>query len=93
VVQYRLGQHNEALATLAVSDAHYTEEQGGTPQDVAFIAMAHHQLGQQEEALAAMERLRALMRKPQHARDDECRAFLTEAESLILTSDSDQPNP
>jgi hypothetical protein len=40
-----------------------------------------------------MERLRALMRKPQHARDDECRAFLTEAESLILTSDSDQPNP
>ncbi len=84
VLQYRLGRYEDALATLARSDAHYTvERDGGTPHDVAFIAMAHHRLGRGDEARAEMERLLRLMQRPHHAYDEECKAFLAEAEALI----------
>ena len=40
ILKYRLGQYEEALATLARSDAVYSRRYGGVAEDVAFIAMA-----------------------------------------------------
>ncbi|MHC4549454.1 MAG: serine/threonine-protein kinase [Planctomycetota bacterium] len=84
VLQYRLGQYEEALATLARSDAHHAEEPGGgLPADVAFLAMAHHRLGQAQEAQAALARLRELMRRDEHAGDEQARVLLAEAGEVL----------
>jgi tetratricopeptide (TPR) repeat protein len=84
VVLYRLGRYEEALEILAESDAHYSKERaGGFPHDVAFIAMAHHQLGHEAEARAALERLRQIMQQPEFADDDDAQAFRAEAELVI----------
>ena len=48
VAQYRVGNYEDALVTLARSDT----INGGIPSDVAFIAMAHHHLGHADEARA-----------------------------------------
>ena len=45
--------------------------------------MAHHQLGQQEQARAALARLRALFDQPHWAKDAEALDLLHEAEALI----------
>jgi tetratricopeptide (TPR) repeat protein len=83
ILQYRLAEYTGALETLARSDAHYSKiNEGGMPHDVAFIAMAHHQLGHKAEAGAAMIRLRELMTKTELAEDKDNRGFLKEAESL-----------
>jgi serine/threonine protein kinase/WD40 repeat protein len=81
--QYRVGGYREALQTLARSDAMTAADAGSDPGDWAFIAMAYHQLGQREEAAAALARLRDLMTLPANANDLECQAFLREAEALI----------
>jgi len=84
VAQYRLGRYEEALAILARSDAWYSSQfEGGVPADIAFIAMAHHQLGHVEEARVAMDRLRAVMQQPDVAQIEENQWFLEEAEALI----------
>jgi tetratricopeptide (TPR) repeat protein len=79
VAQYRAGKFEEALATLTRSD----ELNGGIPADVAFLAMALHQLGRTDETQAALRRLRVLMKDAQHAHDEEAQAFSHEAETLI----------
>jgi serine/threonine protein kinase/tetratricopeptide (TPR) repeat protein len=84
VALYRLGRYAEALATLARSDAHFTEHRdGGIPEDVAVIAMAHHRLGREAEAAAALDRLRALMEKEENKEHADRRALLEEATGLI----------
>jgi hypothetical protein len=55
----------------------------GHPADVAFLAMAHQQLGRAAEARQTLGRLRKLMEDPQRAQDEEVRGFLREAEALI----------
>ena len=79
VAQYRVGLFEDALATFTRSEI----LNGAIPGDVAFIAMAHHQLGHADEARAALKRLRALMNDPKHANDERSRGFLREAEELI----------
>jgi tetratricopeptide (TPR) repeat protein len=80
VAQYRLGEYEEALATLAHSD----EFNGGKqPADVAFLAMANQRLGRIEEARAGLARLRVLMQDADLAADEDARNFLAEAEALI----------
>ncbi|MHC5009965.1 MAG: tetratricopeptide repeat protein, partial [Planctomycetota bacterium] len=88
VLEYRLGRYEDALATLSRSDAHFSEiYEGGVPEDVAFIAMAQKQLGDDDAARAALARLRELMQQPRNA-DDRCKAdLLAEAERLIEPSD------
>jgi hypothetical protein len=56
---------------------------GPDPTNAAFIAMALHQLGRDEDAQAALDRLRGLCKDEQFAEDKEAQAFLTEAEELL----------
>jgi WD40 repeat protein len=83
IAQYRAGLVPEALATLMRSNA---LNQGKAPEDLAFLAMAHQRLGQIAEARAMLDRLRDLMRQEKFAGrpGDQGRAFLAEAEAVIL---------
>ncbi len=56
---------------------------GGYPADVAFRAMALQRLGRNEEAGAALERLRALVGSPRWSDHGRSRALLDEAIELI----------
>ena len=58
----------------------------GIPTDVAFIAMAHHELGQADRARSALVRLGELMQKPPNVADEENQSFLREAELTIGAS-------
>ncbi len=79
VAQYRAGKYTEAIATLTRSDG----LQNGVPDDLAFLALAHFRAGQKEKALAVLDRLRAVMKKPEWAGSKEAQGFLQEAEGLI----------
>jgi hypothetical protein len=84
VAQYRTGKHAEALATLTRSEPLNTQQyKGSIPADLAFLAMAHFQLGQKEQAARVLSRLRERMNDPQWANDADSRAFLQEAEALL----------
>jgi WD40 repeat protein/serine/threonine protein kinase len=85
VAEYRAGLYSDAVATLTQSDR---LNSGGTlgaqPADLAFLALAHHRLGQPDQARSALDRLRALMKKPAHASTSESQVFLSEAEAIEL---------
>jgi Flp pilus assembly protein TadD len=84
VAQYRMGDYQAALASLAESDKIQAARlKGSHPADLAFLAMAHHQLDQQAEALACLKRLRETMKQARWAKDEEARAFLQEAEAAL----------
>jgi tetratricopeptide (TPR) repeat protein len=85
VAQYRLGQYDQAIATLTRSDKLNSKQFGGQshPADVAFLAMAHHRLGHSDEARKLLERLRQLLQQDRWKNDAESQAFLREVESLI----------
>jgi WD40 repeat protein/serine/threonine protein kinase len=76
---YRAGRYREALETLG--KAHRPDT--GSPATLAFLATAHHQLGQHERARAALARLRQLLDQPRWAKDAEARDLVHEAETLI----------
>ncbi len=84
VAQYRMGRFAESIVTLISADRLNARAHGGfsTPQDSAVLAMAHHRLGQTEDARAALRRLRESMKKPKWQKNDEAQAFLREAEPL-----------
>ncbi|MCH7813719.1 MAG: hypothetical protein IID40_06825, partial [Planctomycetes bacterium] len=85
VAQYRVGEYAAALETLTRSDELNSKRTEGTiPADVAFLAMSLHRLGREQEATAALVRLRELMQKKRWATDEESDGFLQEAESLIM---------
>jgi tetratricopeptide (TPR) repeat protein len=84
VVEYRLGLHEEALATLTRSEELRSERyEDGSPLGVAFIAMANLRLQRMAEARAALARLRRLMESREHAESAENRQVLSEAEALF----------
>jgi WD40 repeat protein len=84
VAQYRCGLYREALDTLRRSDELNAKSSGRSlPADLAFLAMAAHQLGQTDEAKAYLERLRAVMKDPKATPGDEEQGFLQEAEALL----------
>ncbi len=93
VAQYRLGQYQAAVETLARSDippegtASFLLLAGtrlGRPAgSLAFLAMAQYQLGRKEQAQATLTRLREAMTKSRWVKDPESAAFLREAETLI----------
>jgi tetratricopeptide (TPR) repeat protein len=84
LAQYRVGEYQNALTTLIKSekmrvDAHL--EPG--PGRVSFMAMALHQLGRDEDAQAALNRLRVWLEDVQLAEKHWAQAFVIEAEKLF----------
>ncbi|MCA9112707.1 MAG: hypothetical protein KDA52_22335, partial [Planctomycetaceae bacterium] len=84
VAQYRAGHFKESLETLERS-AKLNSKLSGVliPADVAFIAMAHHQLGHHDEACKHLETLRDLLTWDQWKNDSQNQRFLQEAKELI----------
>jgi Flp pilus assembly protein TadD len=72
VAQYRMGLFAEAVSNLS-----------NRPGLLAFLAMAQHRLGKKDEAQAAMNRLRELIKEPIYAQHPEDQAFLKEAEAVL----------
>ncbi len=84
VAQYRVESYEDALATLTRAEEMNTASgKGRHPADVAFLAMAHFQLGHIGESQVELASLRELIQDPLHAEDEEARGFLHEAETLI----------
>jgi WD40 repeat protein/serine/threonine protein kinase len=84
VAQYRCALYREALDTLRRSDQLNAKQSGQSePADLAFLAMSAHRLGQAQEAAAYLERLRAMMKKPNAAENQDNLSFLREAEALL----------
>jgi eukaryotic-like serine/threonine-protein kinase len=84
VAQYRAGQYEAAAKTLMASDKlNAVANKGSIPADLAFLAMALHQLGQKEKAQAILERLRKSMQSETWAKNEEAKAFAQQAESLV----------
>ena len=65
-----------ALKTLKECD-------NGTPEVLAFLAMAQHRAGRQQDARTTLEQLRQTMKQPQGATQTEARRFLREVEELL----------
>jgi hypothetical protein len=63
---------------------------GTQPADLAFLAMAHQQLGHKEQAQATLVRLRGVMKQSRWAQDAEAQGFLREAEELIAGKAADK---
>jgi WD40 repeat protein/tRNA A-37 threonylcarbamoyl transferase component Bud32 len=83
VAQYRTSRYAEALATLTQAEKLNATKDGPNPSDLAFLAMAQHQLGKKAEANATLGRLREAMKQRLWAKDAEAQDFLREAEELI----------
>jgi WD40 repeat protein/tRNA A-37 threonylcarbamoyl transferase component Bud32 len=83
VAYYRLGDYAKALETLEQADKIHAAKDGSVPEDLAFLATAHQQLGHKEQAKATLARLRELMKQPPQPKDAESLGFLHEAEELI----------
>jgi hypothetical protein len=76
VARYRTGQYQEALTTLKKCD-------NGTPEVLAFLAMAQDRGGQHQDARTTLEQLRHTMKKPEWATHTEAQRFLRETEELL----------
>jgi dipeptidyl aminopeptidase/acylaminoacyl peptidase len=82
--QYRVGSYEDALKTLTKSEQILSAAgEEPNPANMAFTAMALHQLGRPEQAKVALERLRSLLKDERFAQDEQAKAFLAEAEKLI----------
>jgi WD40 repeat protein len=81
---YRAGRYEEALKHLNQSDTLYlSQNKTSLPADLAFLAMAHHQLGRAEQSQAFLARLRETLKEAKPGQDEDARRFLGEAEELI----------
>ncbi|MHC4427667.1 MAG: hypothetical protein ACYS0D_03575, partial [Planctomycetota bacterium] len=91
VLRYRLGEHEAAVETLAVSHAYYSQQyEGGVPADLAFMALAHHALGHESEARQAMAALRAAMTNPELSDSEDNQKHLAEAEAILGGETADE---
>jgi hypothetical protein len=59
------------------------------PDDLAFLAMVHHKLGQKDQAQATLVRLQDVIRQSQWATNPQAQGFLREAEELLKTKPAD----
>jgi WD40 repeat protein/tRNA A-37 threonylcarbamoyl transferase component Bud32/tetratricopeptide (TPR) repeat protein len=88
IAHYRLGEFRQAVEALTASEAYYraasSRYEVGTPWNLAFLFMAHHQLGEKDTAQPLLARLRTLMKDPSWAATAVLRTFLREAEELIV---------
>ncbi len=84
VAYYRAGNYEKALEVLSRSDKiNALRDKGSNPLDLAFLAMAHQQLGHAKEAEAELQLLRERMKDPALAQNAEAQSFVREAEELL----------
>jgi WD40 repeat protein/tRNA A-37 threonylcarbamoyl transferase component Bud32 len=86
IAQYRLRLYHEALQSLTRSEAIETAEasyKAGTPWNLSFLAMAHHQLGDKDKAQALFDRLREIMKDTRWKNHRDAQSFFLEAKELI----------
>jgi tetratricopeptide (TPR) repeat protein len=83
VARYRLGDYPKALETLEQSEKLNAMQIGTQPADLAFLAMAHQQLGHKEQARDMLGRLQEVLKQPAWEKNAEAQGFLREAEELI----------
>ncbi len=84
VAYYRVGNYEKALDVLSRSDKmNAVKDKGSHPADLAFLAMAHHQLGHAKEAETKLQLLRERMKDQRWAQDAQAQGFLREAEELL----------
>jgi hypothetical protein len=88
VAQYRAGQYEQAAATLTQAAQPNSQHVICLiPTELAFLSMAHRQLGQNAEAQACLERLRAQLKgRNQNGewweQDEDVQIFIREAEGF-----------
>jgi tetratricopeptide (TPR) repeat protein len=83
--QYRAGRYDEAIRRL--EEAARARGGVGIPEDWAFLAMAHHRLGQRDQARRWLDRLREHQPSTDPARfwpELEIRLLRSEAEAVVL---------
>jgi WD40 repeat protein/serine/threonine protein kinase/tetratricopeptide (TPR) repeat protein len=86
IAHYRLGNYREAIENLTNSEAYYTAGgpyEAGTPWNLSFLAMAHHQLGDKDKAQALLDRVREIIKDPVHKDRDDVRSFFREAVAVV----------
>jgi Flp pilus assembly protein TadD len=84
VAHYRVGNYEKALDVLLRSDMiNAIRDNGSRPTDLAFLAMAHQQLGHSHEAEVTLQLLRERLKDPRFAQDAGAPGFLREAEELL----------
>jgi WD40 repeat protein/serine/threonine protein kinase len=84
LVQYRLGDHQEALTTLARAEAlNAAHFDGPNPFDLALRALIEIQLGQLEPARVRLARVHELLKSPLWAESEDASVMLREAEALL----------
>jgi Flp pilus assembly protein TadD len=82
--QYRVGKYSEARDTLkGATPLIPVEFRGAHPVHLAFLAMTHHRLGDEEAARKTLDQLREVMKTPSWARDNEAQDLAHEAEVLL----------
>jgi WD40 repeat protein len=88
---YRVERYKEAIDELERCLQLWTKGRKEPAAEVlAFLAMAQHRLvGQKEKAQATLERLRAIMKKPEWAMNPLAQSFLREAEAVLKTNPAD----
>jgi WD40 repeat protein/Flp pilus assembly protein TadD len=77
--RYRARHYREAVETLGTAD----QLDKDSPAVLAFLAMSHHRLGQQEQARANLARLHKLLDQPRGMKDAEALDLMSEAQALI----------
>jgi WD40 repeat protein/serine/threonine protein kinase len=87
IAHYRLEEYREAVDALTTSEADHAaanvRTKAGTPWNLAFLAMAHHRLGERETAQAILTRLREVIKDPFWAPQGAHHIYFREAEQLI----------
>ena len=96
IQQYKEGKFEEAVATLkrVDEDRRSVIKSGSRPCEIAYIAMALHRLGRDEEAKPNLDRLRDLLKDERFIKDENAKNCLAEAEQLIngVTQPATQKN-
>jgi WD40 repeat protein len=84
VVQYRLALYENAVNSLLHAESLRAKRGiGAVPEEVAFLAMCYHRLGQMGKASRELDRLRSVMKDVKYASRREARVFLAEAEDVF----------
>jgi hypothetical protein len=84
VVYYRVRNYEKTLDVLGRSHKiNALRDKGSHLADLAFLAMAHQQLGHANEAEAKLQLLRERMKDPRWAQDAQAPGFLREAVELL----------
>ena len=77
LAQYRVGKFTEAVDSLTHADQQSpVVSERWIAADLAFLAMAHWQLGEADRARGVLDRLRKLMQQPAWANDGEAKRLL-----------------